>query len=96
MGLLCCLSALISQVIMLIQLLIVPAILILLLIVIYAIVTAKHPPAIEVYESEKAFKHSNDSGMLHCEIQVNSKHTFKMFKDKLIDIHGPAFLFCCR
>ena len=49
---------------MLIQLLIVPAIFILLLIVIYAVVTAKHPPAIEVYESEKAFKHTNDAGML--------------------------------
>ena len=65
MGLLCCLSPLISQVIMLIQLLVVPVIFILLLIVIYAVVTAKHPPAIEVYESEKAFKRTDDAGMLH-------------------------------
>ena len=89
MGLLCCLSPLISQVIMLIQLLIVPAIFILLLIVIYAVVTAKHPPAIEVYESEKAFKHTNDAGMLH-QIQVNPKLYYRMFRNKLIDIHGPT------
>ena len=40
----------------------IPALLLLIMIVIYAIMTAKHPPNINIYETEKVFKDPNNSG----------------------------------
>ena len=40
----------------------IPALLLLIIIVIYAIMTAKHPPNINIYETEKVFKDPSNSG----------------------------------
>ena len=44
-------------------LIVIPAILLLVIVIVYAIVTARHPPNINVHESEKVFKNPRDSGM---------------------------------
>ena len=41
----------------------VPALAIISVVIIYAVITAKHPPIIEVYESEKTFKDPKSSGI---------------------------------
>jgi len=42
----------------------IPAILIVILTVLYAIMTAKHPPYISIYDTEKVYKDPNNSGQL--------------------------------
>ena len=61
---LCCLiDAIVLGATWLVPILIVPALSILAVIVIYAIATAKHPPKVEVYESEKTFRDPSNPGM---------------------------------
>ena len=42
----------------------IPAILIVILTVLYAIMTAKHPPNISIYDTEKVYKDPNNSGKM--------------------------------
>ena len=60
---LCCwISAAVSLVSWLVHILAVPALTIFFVIVLYAIITAKHPPNIDIYESERTFQDPGATG----------------------------------
>ena len=59
----CWISSIVSLATWLVPIIAVPALAIISVVIIYAVITAIHPPIIEVYESEKTFKDPKTSGM---------------------------------